>query len=238
MLRRDNEEVFLGYFCVAPEKVNIGDHGERDWNPPDFPRSKRWVKEITELFCIAIHPAYNRQGLGGHLLKLITNKYSIVGLHVSTVNKGAMRLYEKFNFRKVRTIKNYYGSLKQDAEKMLYIKEESKIDYIEEITTSKLNNSKQINDISTLDRCRVVDVNAKAWFHDSCRKVLMACGRDQEAFFKMLRTTFQDVNEEFHYISKKKKGRITVKDIKKILTKHDGHKDSATLLKILREIKK
>lgn len=69
---------------------------------------------------IAVRINYQRQGLASMLLNEVYElaKVALVAnifLEVSVQNEAAIKLYEKHGYFIVRTIKNYYTALKEDA---------------------------------------------------------------------------------------------------------------------------
>jgi ribosomal-protein-alanine N-acetyltransferase len=76
----------------------------------------------AELVSIGVSPKARRQGVGEALMRftgreLIRRQIGVWRLMVRIENEDAIRLYRSLGFRRVRTIKNYYGK-RQDAWRM------------------------------------------------------------------------------------------------------------------------
>ncbi|MFX1394444.1 MAG: GNAT family N-acetyltransferase [Promethearchaeota archaeon] len=74
-------------------------------------------KDRANIINFLINPKYHNKGYGSILLKhtietikKINKDIKKIILNVKTNNSAAIRLYEKFNFRKVQKIDNYYRS--------------------------------------------------------------------------------------------------------------------------------
>ena len=70
---------------------------------------------------LAVHPDYQRQGIGEALVLALIEGLKARGsrcltLEVRASNDPAKRLYEKLGFRAVGRRKNYYRSPKEDGE--------------------------------------------------------------------------------------------------------------------------
>ncbi len=74
---------------------------------------------LWELTVIGVFPKHRGKGVGKALMKkVVSNVKGDIFLHVKTDNLPAIRLYESFNFRKVRRIPKFY-STGEDAYLML-----------------------------------------------------------------------------------------------------------------------
>jgi ribosomal-protein-alanine N-acetyltransferase len=76
-----------------------------------------------QIMSIAVDPAYRGNGIGSALLteaieRLIREGARYIGLEVRVSNIGAIRLYERFGFRRVKRIIGYYSD-GEDAYYML-----------------------------------------------------------------------------------------------------------------------
>ncbi|ASJ10483.1 ribosomal-protein-alanine N-acetyltransferase RimI [Thermococcus sp. P6] len=65
------------------------------------------------IMSIAVDPAYRGNGVGSALLeeaieRLIKKGARYIGLEVRVSNEGAIKLYERFGFRKIKRIVGYY----------------------------------------------------------------------------------------------------------------------------------
>ena len=74
-------------------------------------------KKRANIINFVINPKYHNKGYGSILLKHTIEKIKgedkdvkKIILNVKTNNSVAIRLYEKFNFRRIQTIENYYRS--------------------------------------------------------------------------------------------------------------------------------
>lgn len=81
------------------------------------------VLDLVEVFTIAVDKNYRQRGIGSELLSHLIDKslregVSEIWLEVSTKNKRALALYEKFGFERVGIRKNYYQKLGEDAYNM------------------------------------------------------------------------------------------------------------------------
>jgi len=72
----------------------------------------------VNLINLLISKQYQNKGYGSHLLKYTLNKIKemnnieVIVLNVNSKNKVAIRLYQKFGFRIVQKIENYYRQKK------------------------------------------------------------------------------------------------------------------------------
>ena len=72
----------------------------------------------VNLINLLISKQYQNKGYGSHLLKYTLNKIKemnnieVIVLNVNSKNKVAIRLYQKFGFRIVQQIENYYRQKK------------------------------------------------------------------------------------------------------------------------------
>ncbi len=72
-----------------------------------------WVVQGEgEIVSLAVDKGYRNQGIASALLSHVFRLHrdiQVWHLEVAPDNTSAMNLYEKYNFRKMRVIKNYYG---------------------------------------------------------------------------------------------------------------------------------
>ena len=78
------------------------------------------IKNEAHLVTLAIHPSYQRKGLGrmllSHVLKDVqSKKLKKITLEVRKTNRAAQLLYEKFGFKKIAIKPNYYQDKNEDA---------------------------------------------------------------------------------------------------------------------------
>lgn len=71
-------------------------------------------EKVGRIFSLAVHPSYQRRGVGGHLLEEIINLFRIMGvleviLEVRSDNIRAKRFYEKHGFFQFGTAEKYYN---------------------------------------------------------------------------------------------------------------------------------
>ena len=75
-------------------------------------------EDTVNLINLLISKQYQNKGYGSHLLKYTLNKIKemnnieVIVLNVNSKNKVAIRLYQKFGFRIVQQIENYYRQKK------------------------------------------------------------------------------------------------------------------------------
>ncbi|MFX0188224.1 MAG: GNAT family N-acetyltransferase [Candidatus Hodarchaeota archaeon] len=74
-------------------------------------------KDRANIINLLINPKYQNKGYGSKLLKHTIEKIKKedknvkkIALNVKTNNSLAIKLYEKFNFKKIQKIENYYRS--------------------------------------------------------------------------------------------------------------------------------
>lgn len=82
----------------------------------------------AELVSLAIHPNFHHQGYGKRLLErtLIELQHKgveLISLQVKVSNEPAIALYQKFKFRTVETLPQYYDDSKEDAYHMVWKKQ-------------------------------------------------------------------------------------------------------------------
>jgi len=68
-------------------------------------------KDYARIYSIAINPDYNGKGIGNLLMKHIIAKHSdkkYISLEVRSDNTRAIKLYEKFGFKVVKILPEYY----------------------------------------------------------------------------------------------------------------------------------
>jgi len=75
----------------------------------------------SDMMNLAVHPDYQRQGIGERLVLALVDGLKARGSHCLTLevrssNDPARHLYEKLGFQTVGKRKNYYRSPKEDAE--------------------------------------------------------------------------------------------------------------------------
>jgi ribosomal-protein-alanine N-acetyltransferase len=76
------------------------------------------VEDEVHIGNLAVHPDYQRQGLGTALITGVATLYPtvrVVWLEVRVSNKAAQNLYRKLGFRQISIRKNYYQIEKEDA---------------------------------------------------------------------------------------------------------------------------
>lgn len=78
------------------------------------------ILEEAHITLLAVHPAYQRQGLGQAMLYSLLNaayhrKLERATLEVRTSNESAITLYKKFGFREAGSRKRYYQDTGEDA---------------------------------------------------------------------------------------------------------------------------
>lgn len=130
MLKEVNKEIIdqlVNIYSTSFKKFN-----SRIWNSQDFIEllnsgaeifyylSKNKIvgfiatncnKEFFEIISIAIENRYQRKKIGSDLLYYIINKKDFPGkliIDVSINNKGGIKFYENFGFKKIGERKNYY----------------------------------------------------------------------------------------------------------------------------------
>jgi ribosomal-protein-alanine acetyltransferase len=73
-----------------------------------------WViKDEGEIVMLAVDKGWRKNGIGSFLLKKVMDSYPDVkswNIEVDQKNTIAIHVYEKFSFKKTRTIANYYGA--------------------------------------------------------------------------------------------------------------------------------
>jgi len=70
------------------------------------------IGEMAEIANIAISKSYRGKGLGEDILRFVINKLPFIKeifLEVEDGNNPAISLYQKFGFKEIRVIDNYYG---------------------------------------------------------------------------------------------------------------------------------
>lgn len=72
----------------------------------------RVLYETADIINIAVHPNYEKKGIGTKLVERLIDSYFIehVMLEVRESNTNAINFYKKNKFEIIRTIKNYYGN--------------------------------------------------------------------------------------------------------------------------------
>ena len=76
--------------------------------------------EDAEIMSVAVAPECRRAGIGGALLRRVLECAAVAEaetafLEVRASNSAALALYEKFGFRRIRTVKSYYRRPTEDA---------------------------------------------------------------------------------------------------------------------------
>ena len=66
----------------------------------------------ADIVDIIVQKEYRNQGIGSSLINysIKENKLKKLNLEVKESNINAIRFYESLNFKKIRTIKKYYGN--------------------------------------------------------------------------------------------------------------------------------
>ncbi len=100
------------------DPVLLGEHNELEEGPTGvIEKMKSLVGvqyRVAHLISIAVLPEYRRMGIGSALLERTISRARSEGnivsvyLEVRISNEPAIRLYEKFGFKKARIIKGYY----------------------------------------------------------------------------------------------------------------------------------
>lgn len=67
-------------------------------------------ENVMTLCLLGVKKEYQNQKIATNLIKISLSRYECVYLHVNFKNLNAIHLYEKVGFRKVSTLKNYYGN--------------------------------------------------------------------------------------------------------------------------------
>jgi len=72
------------------------------------------IDDMGHVVSLAVHPMYQRRGVGSGLLKILEGKLVEKGvkyiiLEVAVSNIPAIKLYRKHGYRIVDVLKNYYG---------------------------------------------------------------------------------------------------------------------------------
>ena len=80
----------------------------------------RLITPVVEIFNIAVHPHFRKQGIGEKLFKTVLERAIKAGckecwLEVRESNEAAIRFYEKLNFKNVGRRKKYYQFPTEDA---------------------------------------------------------------------------------------------------------------------------
>jgi len=80
------------------------------------------------IMSIAVHPDYRSRGIGSALLKEVIERLfklgaKYIGLEVRVSNERAIRLYERFGFKKAGVLSGYYAN-GEDAYYMILLGEE------------------------------------------------------------------------------------------------------------------
>ncbi len=70
----------------------------------------RTLYENTDIINVFVEESHRRQGIGSLLLKKVIddNKNKVIMLEVKEDNVSAIKLYEKFGFKKISERKKYY----------------------------------------------------------------------------------------------------------------------------------
>ncbi len=64
--------------------------------------------KVPRLYSLAVLPEHRRNGIASQLLEFALARLGHMRLEVKTTNFKAIRLYEKFGFKRVKLLKNYY----------------------------------------------------------------------------------------------------------------------------------
>lgn len=75
--------------------------------------ASRSVRDVLEIVALGVDTRWRRLGIGRALVRAVVgdpvaSKHTVVSLHVSASNRGAVRLYESEGFRRVRRLPRYY----------------------------------------------------------------------------------------------------------------------------------
>lgn len=101
---------YLGVFDTETDLM-VGYAGLAMLGRPDDPE--------FEIHTIGVDPAYQRRGIGRHLMDQFTHTADTMGgpmfLEVRTDNAAAIAMYESFGFTTLTTRKNYYQPSGADA---------------------------------------------------------------------------------------------------------------------------
>lgn len=112
----------VGYAMCRVEWVSdpvlIGEHNELEEGPLTIKEKLKKIigrqYKVVHLISIAVLPEHRRRGIGSELLRRVIEEARrdagvvSVYLEVRVSNEPAIRLYEKFGFRKARIIRGYY----------------------------------------------------------------------------------------------------------------------------------
>ncbi len=91
----------IGYIICKVEKKSLIAFKRRN-----FPRG--------HIMSVAVHPEYRRQGIASEMMKFVLNRLKYIKnlkeviLEVRESNRSAIRLYQKFGFKKESVLKRYY----------------------------------------------------------------------------------------------------------------------------------
>jgi ribosomal-protein-alanine N-acetyltransferase len=69
----------------------------------------------THIINVAVHPEYRRRGTAKKLIESVLNDCDVFFLEVRVSNIPAIKLYEKYGFKKVGTRRKYYTDNDEDA---------------------------------------------------------------------------------------------------------------------------
>ncbi|MGQ9720579.1 MAG: GNAT family N-acetyltransferase [Candidatus Jordarchaeum sp.] len=77
---------------------------------------------VGRIYSLDVKPDFRRKGVAASLLQALENEFKQKGVNVSLLevdatNTAALNLYQKFSYRPIRVLKNYYGK-QRDGIKM------------------------------------------------------------------------------------------------------------------------
>ncbi|MFP3309514.1 MAG: N-acetyltransferase [Acidilobus sp.] len=107
------DNVLMGLESELPEGTGR-EGGKREGLLEALRRRFSGSTRVGHVISIAVLAEYRRRGVGSALMKeaidVLSSKYDVdaVYLEVRVSNEPAIRMYEKFGFKKVRIIKGYY----------------------------------------------------------------------------------------------------------------------------------
>lgn len=76
---------------------------------------------ISRIYTLEVKPEFRRKGIASKLLQTLENEFKKRGATVSTleveiINTAALNLYQKFGYKKIRVLKDYYGKNRNGLE--------------------------------------------------------------------------------------------------------------------------
>lgn len=115
--------------CVSPENQIVGylimanlATNDKDLEKYSFTLNNKLTHCV--LFSTAVLPAHRNKGIASRLVQIIidSSKKASILLHVRSNNVAALRIYDKFGFKKIKTTPNYYSNPIDDAYLLVYQK--------------------------------------------------------------------------------------------------------------------